>query len=148
MTDGTSNKAIARRYFEEVLAGDLAVADEIVAEDVAFHGPNYWGEVIQGREGFKGFVAYLRTAFPDIRFTVGEEVADDTGVATGFTFTATHEGEWQGLPPTGKEIALAGADLVRVGGGKIREIRVFYDTLGLMQQLGAIPAPAGAVGAR
>lgn len=138
------NKAIARRYFEEVLAGNLAVADEIVAADVAFYGPNYWGEAIRGREAFKGFVRYLRTAFPDLRFVVDAEVADEARVATGFTLRATHRGEWQGLAPTGKRIELPGADLFRIVDGRIAEVRVFYDTLGLMQQLGVVAAPGRA----
>jgi steroid delta-isomerase-like uncharacterized protein len=136
------NRVIARRYFQEVLGGDLDVADEIVAEDVAFIGPNYWGEVVQGREGFKGFVRYLRSAFPDITFTVHDEVADASRVATSFRFTGTHLGQWMDLAPTGKRIDLAGADLFRIDNGRITEIRVFYDTLGLMQQLGVAPAPA------
>jgi hypothetical protein len=57
------NRAIARRYFEELLAGDVVLADEIIAEHIDFYGPDYWGEPIHGREGFKGFVAYLRAAF-------------------------------------------------------------------------------------
>jgi steroid delta-isomerase-like uncharacterized protein len=135
------NKAIARRYFEQLLAGDLAVADEIVAEDVAFHGPNYWGEPIHGREGLKQFVRYLRSAFPDLRLAVREEVADETHVATRFELSGTHRGEWMGLAPTDRPIALPGMDLFRVADGRIAEVRVYYDTLGLMQQLGAVPAP-------
>jgi steroid delta-isomerase-like uncharacterized protein len=139
------NAAIARRYFEELLAGDVDLANEIVAEDVAFHGPNYWGEVIQGREGFKGFIRYLRTAFPDMVFTVQDEAADETRVMTAFQMTGTHEGQWLDLAPTGKRIDLAGADIFRIEGGQIKEIRVFYDTLGLMQQLGVVPLPGAMV---
>ena len=138
------NKAIARRYFEEVLAGNLAVADEVLADDLAFYGPNYWGEVVRGRDQFKQFVGYLRTAFPDIHFTVEDEVADEARVATSFTFHATHRGEWMGVDPTGRRITLPGADVFRISEGRIEEIRVYYDTLGLMEQLGVIPAPAQA----
>ena len=136
------NKAIARRYFEEVLHGRVEVADEIVADDSAFIGPDYWGEVIHGREGFKGFVRYLRSAFPDMVFTVHAEVAEGSLVATSFRFTATHRGEWLGMAPTNKAIDLPGADLLRIENGQIREIRVFYDTLGLLQQLGLAPVPS------
>jgi steroid delta-isomerase-like uncharacterized protein len=135
-------KALARRYFEELLAGDLALADQIIAADVDFYGPDYWGEAIHGREAFKGFVAYLRAAFPDLRFELAEEIADDTRVATRFVLTGTHRGEWQGIPPTGRAVTLPGADIFRIADGQIAEVRVFYDTLGLMQQLGVNAAPA------
>ena len=133
---------LARRYFDEVLSkGELAVADEILAPDLEFHGPNYWGEAIRGREAFKGFVTYLRSAFPDIRFQVGLEIGDDNWTATSFRFVATHRGEWMGIAPTGRPIDLPGLDLFRVERGRIQEIRVFYDTLGLLQQLGVVEAP-------
>jgi steroid delta-isomerase-like uncharacterized protein len=140
------NKAIARRYFAEILHGQIDVADEIVADDIVFIGPNYWGEAIHGREGFKGFVRSLRSAFPDMVFTVHEEFAEGARVATRFSFTATHRGEWLGIDPTDKTIDLPGADLLRIEDGRIREIRVFYDTLGLMQQLGLAPVPGVAAG--
>jgi steroid delta-isomerase-like uncharacterized protein len=141
------NGAIARRYFEELLAGDIALADEIIAENIDFYGPDYWGQPIHGREGFKGFVAYLRTAFPDLRFELHEEVVDEARVATRFTLRGTHRGEWQGIPPSGRQVTLPGADLFRIENGQISEVRVFYDTLGLMRQFGVDPvAPAQGAG--
>ena len=135
------NRRIARRYFEELLGGNVALADEIVAEDVAFYGPDYWGEAIHGRDGFKGFVTYLRSAFPDLRFELAEEVSDEEQVATRFILRMTHQGEWLGIPATGRAVTLPGMDLFRIVDGKIAEVRVFYDTLGLMQQLGVVPNP-------
>jgi steroid delta-isomerase-like uncharacterized protein len=136
------NAIIARRYFEEVLGGHLDTADEIVTEDIAFYGPNYWGQPVRGLNEFKGFVSYLRSAFPDLHFTVEEEVVAGDRVATRFMLYGTHQGEWMGIAPTGQQMALPGVDLFRVSGGKIAEVRVFYDTLGLMQQLGVMPAAA------
>ena len=138
MSDG--NASIAGRYFEEVLGGRLDVADQIIAEDIAFYGPNYWGEPIRGLDEFKGFVGYLRSAFPDLHFTVEEELVAGDRTASRFMLYGTHQGEWMGIAPTGKQIALPGVDLFRVSGGKITEVRVFYDTLGLMQQLGVMPS--------
>jgi steroid delta-isomerase-like uncharacterized protein len=138
MPDG--NAIIARRYFEDVLGGRLDVADEIIAEDIAFYGPNYWGQPIRGLDAFKGFVSYLRSAFPDLHFTIEEEVVAGDRIASRFMLYGTHEGEWMGITPTGKPIALPGVDLFRVSNGKIAEVRVYYDTLGLMQQLGVMPA--------
>jgi steroid delta-isomerase-like uncharacterized protein len=136
------NSAIARRYFTELLAGNVALADEIIAADVDFYGPDYWGEAIHGRGAFKGFVTYLRAAFPDLSFTLHEEVADASRVATRFTLTGTHQGEWQGIAPTGRPFTLPGMDLFRIENGQIAEVRVFYDTLGLMRQLGVIETPS------
>ena len=136
------SKALARRYFERLLSkGDLAIADEIIAEDVAFRGPNYWGEVLHGRPAFVQFIAMLRTAFPDLDFTIVEELAEGDKVATSFRMRGTHRAEWMGLPATGKQMDLAGVDIFHVADGKIKEIAVYYDTLGLMQQLGVIPTP-------
>ena len=125
-------------------AGDLAVAEEILAPDMVFRGPSYMGEPIQGLEAFAQFVRYLRSAFPDMLFIVGHEVAEGDWVATSFTLRGTHRGEYMGLGPTGKAIDLPGVDLFRVAGGRIREVRVFYDTLGLMQQLGVAPTQQSA----
>ena len=143
MSDREENAAIARRYFEGLLNGDLGLVDDLVAEDVRFYGPSYWGEPIVGRDGFRGFVSYLRSAFPDIAFTVHEEVADDRRVATRFSFAATHAGEWMGIAPTGRRVTLPGADMFLIADGRIAEIRVYYDTLGLMEQLG-VAAPVAA----
>jgi hypothetical protein len=81
-------------------------------------------------------------AFPDLCFRIEDEFADEFRVATRFTLTGTHRGEWQGISPTGKSIALPGADLFRIVDGRIAEVRVFYDTLGLMRQLGKTSALA------
>lgn len=132
---------LTKRYFGELLAGRLDVAGEILAADLEFYGPNYWGEVMQGREAFTGFVRYLRSAFPDLTFSIQDELENGDRSATRFTFTATHLGEWQGIEPTGRRIDIPGVDLFRFAGGRIREIRIYYDTLGLMQQLGAAPSP-------
>jgi steroid delta-isomerase-like uncharacterized protein len=140
MSDG--NAAIARRYFEEVLGGHLDVADEIIAEEVAFYGPAYGSPPISGLNEFKGFVTYLRSAFPDIHFTPEEEIVAGDRVTGRFMMHGTHQGEWFGIAPTGKQWTMSGVDLFRVNGGKIAEIRVFYDTFGFVQQLGAVPAPA------
>jgi steroid delta-isomerase-like uncharacterized protein len=135
------NKAIVRRYFEDILGGKIALADTLVAEEIDFYGPDYWGEAIHGRDAFKSFVGYLRAAFPDLRFALHEEITEDSWVATRFTLFGTQRGEWQGIAPTGRQVTLPGADFHRIANGQITEVRVFYDTQGLMQQLGVATAP-------
>ena len=137
-----SNKMLARRYFDEVLSqGHLATADEILAADLEFYGPTYWGEAISGIAAFKQFVTYLRAAFPDLSFTLGEEISEGDWTATRFVIHGTHRGEWMGIAPTGRRMELPGVDLFRITNGRIGEVRVFYDTLGLLQQLGVAAAP-------
>jgi steroid delta-isomerase-like uncharacterized protein len=137
------NKAIARRILEELFAGgNLAVADEVIAADLANH--NLFPGEAPGREGVKQVVALFHTAFPDIRFTVEDLIAEGDRVVDRWIARGTHRGEFMGLPPTGQQVTLTGIDIMRVAGGKVVEIWHNEDALGLMQQLGAIPAPGQA----
>ncbi len=137
------NKMLVRRTLEEVYSqGHLAVVDELVASDFVIHTPS---EEIRGPEGTKQFVAALRTAFPDIHFTVEDQIAEGDTVVTRWTARGTHTGEFQGLPPTGKQVRLAGTDIDRIADGKAVECWANVDELGLMRQLGVLPTP-GQVG--
>ncbi|MBI3801083.1 MAG: ester cyclase [Deltaproteobacteria bacterium] len=139
-----ANKAIVRRYVEELLnKGNLAAADEILTIDFVFHGPSA-PESIRGREGFKQLVTTLRTAFPNLRFTMEEEIAEGDKVVGCFTIRGTQRGELFGIPPSGKQFVVRGVDIFRITGGKIREIRALFDTLGQMQQLGIVSLPGQA----
>jgi steroid delta-isomerase-like uncharacterized protein len=134
--------ALSRVYFDDLLSGgDLAAAEHVLAEDLVVHPPTYWGEPIRGRENYKAFIVYLRTAFPDLNFTIGEEAVEDNIVATVFRLRGTQKGEYMGIPAAGKQMDLPGVDVFRLKDGKIQEIRIFYDTLGLMQQLGVSTVP-------
>jgi steroid delta-isomerase-like uncharacterized protein len=93
-----------------------------------------------GREGFRQFVAMFLTAFPDAHVTIEEEFADgDYVIHRGYT-TGTHQGEFQGIPPTGKQVKMKTIDIWRVANGKMVENWVQMDMLGLMQQLGVVPS--------
>jgi len=94
-----SNKAIARRFLEEVFGqGKLAVADEIVAPDHVDHGPGALPGVPHGPEGSKMLVTGYRNAFPDIHFTIDEQIAEGDKVVTRWTGHGTHKGELAGIP--------------------------------------------------
>lgn len=82
-----------------------------------------------------------RSAFPDLRFSVQDMVAEGEKVATRVGISATHEGELLGIPLSGRRLSFTAMELYRLEGGKIAEQWVNVDTLGMMQQLGAIPAP-------
>ena len=81
----------------------------------------------------------LVTAFPDIRFELDDMIAEGDKVAVRFTFRGTHQGVFQGIAPTGKQITYSALEIDRFVGGKFIEAWIVSDTLGMMQQLGAIP---------
>ena len=140
-----SNKAIARRFLEEVFGqGKLAVADEIVAPDHVDHGPGALPGMPPGPEGSKLLVMGYRNAFPDIHFTIDEQIAEGDKVVTRWTAHATNTGELAGIPATGKSATVTGIGVDRIVIGKIVESWGLFDQFGMMQQLGVIPAPAQA----
>ena len=135
------NKAIARRFLEEVFGqGKLAVADEIVAPDHFDHGPGTLPGMPPGPEGSKLLVTVYRNAFPDIHFTIDEQIAEGDKVVTRWTGFGTHKGGLAGIPPTGKSATVTGIGVDRIVNGKIVESWGVFDQFGMLQQLGVIPA--------
>jgi steroid delta-isomerase-like uncharacterized protein len=138
------NKAVVRRFIEEVWNnGNLDAIDELISEDHVDHDPANAGSP-GGREGVRAFVQMYRTAYPDTHIEFGEMVAEGDLVAGSWTATGTHQGELMGMPPTGRSIHVTGMGMDRVRNGQIVESWANYDSLGMLQQLGAIPAPEGA----
>jgi steroid delta-isomerase-like uncharacterized protein len=134
-------KAIARREAEMFSSGDFSIADEIYSEDYVAHDPAK-PEPIRGIEGAKGEAAGYRAAFPDLTLTIEHQVAEGEYVVTRWTARGTHEGELEGIAPTGIKATTSGISMVRVVDGKIVEDFTEWNALGLMAQLGAVPAPA------
>lgn len=133
------NKAITRRFLEEIFAGgNLELVEELFAPDFVLHDPSVPQEV-RGVEALKQYVTMYRTAYPDTRFTVEDQIAEGDRVVTRWTGQGTHQGELMGVPPTGKQVTVTGIELDRISGGKIEETWVNYDALGMMQQLGIVP---------
>jgi predicted ester cyclase len=89
-------------------------------------------------------ITVYRNAFPDLHFTIDEQIAEGNTVMTRWTAHGTHNGELAGLPPTGKPAMVVGVNLDRVEHGKIVESWGIFDQFGMMQQLGVIPAPSQA----
>jgi len=132
------NKAIIRRNCEEALnKGDLAVADENIATNYVYHGSG--GQEFKGPEGFKQFITMLRTAFPDLHFTIEDMVAEGDKVAHRLTLRGTHKGELMGIAPTGKQVTTTAITISRFVGGKEVEAWSSMDMLGMMQQMGVAP---------
>jgi steroid delta-isomerase-like uncharacterized protein len=136
-----ANKALVRRMIEEGWnKHNLALLDELYA-DCVYYNPAT-GE-IKG-EALKQFLASMLVAFPDIRFTIEDLVAEGDKVVTRWSCTGTHRGEFMGLAPTGKQLTPSALDIFRIVEGKVVEERVEFDTLRFFQQLGALPPLAKA----
>ncbi len=132
------NKAIDRRFTEEVWnRGNLAVVDELMRADYNGHDPT----IPTGSAGFKQFVLMYRSAFPDVHLTIEDQMAEGDKVVSRWTAHGTHRGELMGIAPTGKQITVTGINIERIANGKLVEGWSNYDTLGMLQQLGVIPAP-------
>ncbi len=136
-----ANKALARRALEQVWSrGDLAAADQIYASDFASHQRSRpdEGRDLHGIDHLKSFVVELRSAFPDFRDTVDDQVAEGDKVVTRFTSHGTHEGPLMGVPATGKTVSWMGITIDRIADARIVENWVSWDLFGVMQALGAV----------
>ena len=134
-----ANKVIVRRMFEEIFnQGNLALVDTWVAATFVNHAAP--AEMLSGPESLKGHVVLLRTAFPDLHFTVEELIADEEHVAARVTFGGTHRGVFRGFPPTDKSFVQSQMHMVRFVKGKVVEHWAVRNDLGLMQQLGILPS--------
>jgi steroid delta-isomerase-like uncharacterized protein len=134
------NKAVIRRLIEEFInQGNTAVAEALVAEDHVALGPSPGQE--QGREGLIATIARMRTAFPDLEWTIEDMIAEGDRVAVYFIWRGTHQGEFLGIPPTGKRVTVAGMGFDYCAAGQCKKSRVLMDSMSLMQQLGVVPPP-------
>ncbi len=134
-TTPEQNLAMSHRYFEEVMnQGKLNVIEEIMTHDFQFIIPTQPAP-ITGFANMSGFVTYLRGAFPDITFTVEREIAVDNKVASRWSITGTHLGEFLGKEPSGNSIKDYGIDIFTFENGRIKTVHVNENDFGLFQQL-------------
>jgi steroid delta-isomerase-like uncharacterized protein len=139
------NKAIARQLFEAVGAGDQAALEELLAPDFVAHQP---GTSVRlpvdqlSRAEFLQSLSGTNAAFSDQQYTIEDQVAVGDKVVTRVSWRATHSGDFQGIPATGKQLVGGGIAIERIKDGKIVERWAQPDRLGLMQQLGLVPAPS------
>lgn len=133
------NKAIVLRSLEELYnQGNVDLAEEFYATEYVWH--NVSGPDVHGSEGMKQHVAMVRSAFPDIRITADDMIAEGDKVVTRWTIVGTQTGEFIGIPPTGVQVMFTGILISRLAGGKIVEDWENSDVLGMLQQLGVIPS--------
>jgi len=134
------NKALARRSWEIVTEGSLDTLEDALAEvyahDFILHEA---GEDIVGIEGLVQFVSMMRSAIPDLRITLEDDMAEGDKVVTRWIAQGTHQGELMGAAPTGNQVTATGLTMHRVDDTKIVEEWSNWDALGLMQQIGAVP---------
>jgi len=116
------------------------VADELFALNFVYHDPAS-GEDWHGPESVKQYATMLRAAFPDLHYTVEEQITEGDKVVTRYTASGTHQSELMGIAPTGNRVEITGISITRIENGKIEEIWEKYDTLGMMQQLGVVSLP-------
>jgi len=129
-----ANKELVRRLIEEAWnKGNLAVIDELISPDYVLHidAPG-----APGREGYKQAVEMHHAAWSDLRLTIEDMIAEGNKVAMRGTLRGVHEGEYMGIPPTGKQATWSAISIRRIEGGQIVEEWVELDMLGLLQQLG------------
>lgn len=134
------NRAIARRYLEEVWNGrNPSLIDELVAEEFVDH--HLPPELPPGPAGVKIWYNTAVSAFPDFHITLEDVIAEGDRVVTRFTFSGTHQGEFMGIPATGKQFSITGIAIARIADGKLVEWWENADVMSLMQQLGVLPTP-------
>ena len=136
------NKAIVLRNIEEGWnQGNTSLFDQLLATTYVGYDMS---RPVQGPAGFKQFYATYRTAFPDTRLTIEDQIAEGDKVVTRWTGTGTNQGPLMGIPPSGKRAMITGIIFTRVAGGKVVEEWFNYDLLGMLQQIGAVPVPGQA----
>jgi steroid delta-isomerase-like uncharacterized protein len=139
----SDNKAVALRLLAEVWNNrNLNLADELVSAAFVHHDPNTPDQGT-GPEAYKRGVKLYVEAFPDVHFTAEEVIAEGNMVVLRWTAFGTHQGPLAGLPPTGRRITTTGVSIGRREDGKLAEEWSQWDALGLMRQLGALPADSG-----
>ena len=135
------NKAIVRRLVETVQevwrTGDLDRLDTLFPATFVNHTPGMPSD----RAGFKQVLPAFRTAFPDLTITPEAVIGEGDKVVVRLEVRATHTGELMGIPPTGRPVAISEMHIYRLADGQVVERWALFDALGMLQQVGAVPAP-------
>ncbi len=132
-----ANRTIVRRILEDLWNKKApALIDEIYASNYVLHSAD---STLHGPAGYRQIYTTNVTAFPDCHFTIEDIVTEGDKVVTRFTFRGTHQGDWRGIAPTGKQVTVQGIAILRTASGKVVEEWAVWDTLSRMQQLGVVP---------
>jgi steroid delta-isomerase-like uncharacterized protein len=138
------NKAIVRRLYEEVWnKRKIELVSEIISPSHALQAPNVAGSAV-GPEAYKRQTTLFLTGYPDLHWTIEDMIAEDDKVVACWTISGTHRGDFMGVPATNKKVSVDGMTIHHISNGKIMDSYSNWDALGMMQQLGAVPAPGKA----
>jgi len=132
-----TNKALVRRFYEEIDKGNLEAMDELVAEDYIDHNPPPFPGLASGREGLKQAFKIFWEATPGYH-RIEEQIAEGDKVVTRLTSFGKHEGDLPGAPRTGNEMKMTSITIHRIANGKLVEKWSEKDMIGLLQQIGVM----------
>ncbi|KAJ5834056.1 hypothetical protein N7447_000082 [Penicillium robsamsonii] len=126
-----------QRFVEFINSGDETIGQEVVSESAVFHVP-FSDTPLKGLPGYMQILGMMRSAYPDIQWTLDDTVIEDDRVVAQFTLRGTHEGEFFGVPASGKKIEARAMNIYRFTDGMIVEETGLPDIFGIMLQIGAI----------
>ncbi len=133
------NKNIVRRWWEALNQGNaLDLIEKTYASDYVLHDPSF-PEPVRGIQGVREFIAAAAAAFPDARYAIEDLIAEGDKVSQHISVQGTHQGEFQGIPATGKPVAVWIMVISRIANGKVVEEWQLFDALSMLQQMGVIP---------
>lgn len=132
------NKALVRRVIEEIVnQGNLEMVNQLISAEYSYFEPTVGS--MRGREGYKGIVMTYRSAFPDMKLIIDEQIAEGDVVVTRWRAEGTHRGELMGIAPTGKRVSVQGVVISQVKNGQLTDDFESYDVHGMLRQLGVVP---------
>ena len=134
-----NNKALAKQAWMAIAAGQLEALDEYYATELVTHPAA--GPPVEGLASFKEMLGTLGSAFHNMKIDLHEVVAEGDYVASRFSLSFTHAGDFMNIPATNKDVNVPGMDLTRISGGKIVEVWGGMDQMSLLMQISAIPSP-------
>lgn len=137
MSTSEENKALVRRFYEEIDKGNIGILDELVAEDYIDHNPPPLPGLASGREGLKQAFRIFQQATPGTH-RIEEQIADGDRVVTRLTSTGKHEGDLPGAPRTGNDLKMTSITIHRIANGKLAEKWSEKDVMGYLKQIGVI----------
>ena len=138
MTTAEQNKALVRRFYEEIDKGNIGILDELLAEDYIDHNPPPFPNLPPGREGVKQSFRMFQQATPGYH-RIEDQIAEGDKVVTRLTSFGKHEGDLPGAPRTGNEMKMTSITIHRIANGKLVEKWAEKDMLALLQQIGVMP---------
>ncbi|MFM0166712.1 ester cyclase [Paraburkholderia sediminicola] len=134
-----ANRLTMSRFVDFINTASEALAQELISDDAAFFVPGR-PDPVRGPAGYLEIIAMMRQGFPDIQWSLEETIAEEDKVAARFIMRGTHQGTFFGVPPTGRKIEVQAMNFYRLADGRFVEERGQPDLLGLLQQIGAVPA--------